>query len=377
MAGSVNLTLLGLYLLFRRSALRFVIYRIPGGRALRPYLMSMLRHTNLSASVILSSFCASTAILLIFEFANALADVYYSQAVGVSSFSSEPRRSLVDGLQTSDRYIRRFAFLELRDLSTGNERARKEIFADLKGRSFEHISRECLKQLGTSYRNLQRKGQPTAAAGSCRHSDLQHDGWRADSVFQAANASAPTQGSSKTASRMPISSQPAFKPVQRTFLDQVTQAPEAILATATGTSQAVASSSAAHPVASTSSAIARIVPELVVASTSTALAQVPSIFQRQVAARAPEGLQQSAQQAQQVLLDAKQKVEQAQQKAQKFEQTVLEKWKQLTPDRIKALPYWRYLFASQVQGQVSRCLPDADLDRWAATCRSPPLFGLT
>ena len=168
LAGPVNLTLLGLYLLFRRTTLRFIIYRIPGGRVLRPYLMSMLRHTNLAVSVILSGLCASAAVLVILEFANSLADVYYSQPVGVSAYSSEPRRSLVDGLQSSEAYIRRFAYLELREVTTTDEKRRKEIFADLKGSSFEGISKECLRQLGTSYRTLQRRGQAKAAASSCK-----------------------------------------------------------------------------------------------------------------------------------------------------------------------------------------------------------------
>jgi hypothetical protein len=167
---------------------------------------------------------------------------------------------------------------------------------------------------------------------------------------------------------LPISSEPAFRPVQRTFLDQVTQAPEIALAALSSTSQTVTDSSAAHPIASTSSAITRVLPQPVLDATSTAVAKVPTIFQRQVANRAPESLQHGAQQAQQSLAEAKQKVEKAQQQVQKIEQTLLEKWHNLTPDRIKTLPYWRYLFEPQVQAQVSRCLPDADLDCWAATC---------
>lgn len=134
--------------------------------------MSMLRYTNISASVILSSLSASIAILVVFEVANALADVYYSQPVAVSAFSSEPRRSLVDGLQSSEAYIRRFAFLELKQLTTTDERRRKDIFSDLKGRSFEQVSKECLKQLGVSYRNLQRRGQPKTAGAPGRR-DMQ------------------------------------------------------------------------------------------------------------------------------------------------------------------------------------------------------------
>ena len=83
LVGGTQISLLGLYLLFKRSMLRLIIYRIPGGRLLRPVLLNMLRINNVSASVILAGFCASTTILLIFESANTLADVYFSQ-VGTS-----------------------------------------------------------------------------------------------------------------------------------------------------------------------------------------------------------------------------------------------------------------------------------------------------
>lgn len=79
LAASVNITILGGYLLFKRSALRFIIYTLPGGRLVRPYLLSLLRVNHVSASLILASFCASLASLLILEVANTLADVYFSQ----------------------------------------------------------------------------------------------------------------------------------------------------------------------------------------------------------------------------------------------------------------------------------------------------------
>lgn len=136
LAVSANVSLLGPYLLLKRPMLRFVIYTLPGGRLLRSYLLSLLRMNQLSAGLILAGFSASLAALAFLEVANSLADVYFTQVsksdvrsnaqhlpersldasgpivivctqpVVVSSFSTEPRRTLLDGITSSDPYIK-------------------------------------------------------------------------------------------------------------------------------------------------------------------------------------------------------------------------------------------------------------------------------
>lgn len=327
--GPVNLTLLGLYLLFRRTALRIVIYRIPGGRALRPYLISMLRHNALSASVILSALFASTAAVVILELANSLADIYFSQQVAVSSYSSEPQRTLIDGLQCAEHPIRHFAYLELRKLVAENEQRRKEIFSDLKGKSWESISGECLKQLEQSYRVAQRRGQPAPTSSS------------PSAGSGTPSSSGASRPSASQGSRIPISQEPGFRPTQRTFLDTVADAPGLVNN---------ANVSVTIPASAT-----QLVPASVSNATSTAIAKVPAIFQRQVVARVPENIQQEA-------VHAKEEV-------QKVAQTAMEKWKSLTPALVKQTPYWRYLFDADLLAEVSKTVPDLDLDRWAASGR--------
>lgn len=325
-AASSNIALLGTYLLFRRPVLRIIIYRIPGGRAIRPYLMSMLRHNGLSASLLLAAFSASLAILLVLELCNCLADVYFSQPVAVSSFSAEPRRTLLDGLTSNDAYIKRFAFIELRQLATSDEKRRVNIFSDIKGKSYENISKACLNELAQSYRNLQRRGQSTAAQPSSSASSAQQ---------QPANQSRSTLGAPE---RLAISNENAFRPTQRTFLDSITQP---------GAPVPVLPSIPVPPKAQ------EALTKVKAAATST-LVKVPAIFQQKAEEKLPAGVKDAAAAATQA--------------AKKAEQSLFERVKGFTPANIKRSQYWKYLFDNLLRAQVDRCLPNPDLDYCAASC---------
>ena len=283
----------------------------------------MLRHNALSASVILSALFASTAAVVILELANSLADVYFSQQVAVSSYSSEPQRTLIDGLQSAEPHIRHFAYLELRKLVAEDEHRRKEIFIDLKGKSWETVSGECLKQLERSYSIAQRRGEPAPSTQSPSGG--------------APSSSGSSRQSTSNGSRIPISQEPGFRPAPLTLVDTVAEAPSIV----NNVNVAIPASAA------------QLVPTSVSNATSTAIAKVPAIFQRQVAARVPENVQQEAVHAKEEL--------------QKVTQTAMEKWKSLTPALVKQTPYWRYLFDADLLAQVGKTVPDPDLDRWAAS----------
>lgn len=323
-----------MYLLLRRPVLRVIIYRIPGGRATRPYLMSMLRHNGLSASLLLASFTASLAFLLVLELSNCLADVYYTQPVAVSSFSPEPRRTLLDGLTSSDPYIKRFAFIELHQLATGDEKKRIDVFTDIKGKSFESISKACLIELGQSYRNLQRRGQSAAARPTGSVSSSQ------------ASSSASNRPSSTGPDKLFISNENAFRPTQRTFLDSITQP--------NGTKPVLPS----VPVPPK----AQEVLSKAKATATSSLVKVPAILQQKAEEKLSPELKDKAVSATQV--------------AKKAEQTLLDKLKGFTPENIKRTQYWKYLFESLLRSQVARCLPNTDLDYCAASCTRCP-FGVS
>jgi nucleoporin NDC1 len=288
----------------------------------------MLRHNGLSASLLLAAFSASTAVLLVLELCNCLADVYFSQPVAVSSFSAEPRRTLLDGLSSSDPYIKRFAFIELRQLATSEEKRRIDIFTDIKGKSFESISKACLIELGQSYRNLQRRGQ--RAAG------------RSTAAAPAASVQPSAQGRSPhdAPERMPVTNENAFRPTQRSFLDSITQP---------GAPTPTIPSIPVPPKAQEALSKAK-------AAASSSLAKVPSIFQQKVEEKVPAAVTEA--------------VVSATQTAKQAERNLLEKIKGFTPEAIRRTQYWRYLFEPLLRADVDRCLPDADLDRCAASCES-------
>lgn len=325
LAASSNVILLGLYLLFRRPVLRIIIYRIPGGRTIRPYLMSMLRHNGLSASLIITAFTASLAVLFILELSNCLADVYYTQPVSVSSFSVEPRRTLLDGLNSSDPYIKRFAFIELRQLAISEEKKRIDIFTDIKGKSFENISKSCLIELGQSYRTLQRRGQNAGARPS---------GSSAPAASQAASQSRTSQSGPE---RLPVSSENAFRPTQRTFLDSITQP-----GTATSIVSSVPVPVKAQETISKAKAVA-----------ANSSSKVPAIFQQKADDKLPADLKEAAATAIQA--------------AKKVEHTLFERLQSFTPENIKRSQYWKYLFEPLLRADVERCLPNPDLDSCAAS----------
>jgi nucleoporin NDC1 len=325
---SSNVSLLGVYLLFRRPVMRFLIYRVPGGRILRPYLMNMLRHNGLSASLLLASFAASSSVLLVLELVNCLADVYFTQPVSVASFSGEPRRTLLDGLQSKDPYIQRFAFEELRQLATTEEKKRIEVFTDIKGRSFENISKACLKELGLSYRTLQGRGRASAATGGSSAS--------ATSAPARANQGSASRAADPSA-RIPVTDENAFRPTQRTFLDSITQS----------TAAATAPISSVPPRAQEALSKASAV-------TSSVVAKVPAIFQQKMEGKLPEGVKEAAVTAMKT--------------AKKAEQTVIDRWQSLTPETVKRSQYWRYLFEPLLRARVESALPNTDVDVCAIAC---------
>lgn len=321
LSASCNVSFLGLYLLFRRPALRFIIYRIPGGRVLRPYLMSMLRQNGLSYSLILASLCLSLASLALLELVNSLADIYYSQPVSVASFSLEPQRTLLDGLQSSDPYIRRFAFIELREAALAEPKRRVAIFTDIKGKTFQNSSRVCLIQLGQSYRTLQRRGRPAPASSGA-----------ANVPSQAPRSSVTQQGGHGKSVKLPISQENAFRPTQRSFLDSF--ADKAATATIT-------------PAVQLPPRIAESTSKVTTAA-QTAISRVPSILQQKIDTKIPD--------------EAQEAVSTAVKAVKRIEQTLLDKCKALTPAGVKSSQYWKYLFSPMLKAEIDRVLPDKDLD---------------
>jgi nucleoporin NDC1 len=289
--------------------------------------MSMLRHNGLSASLLLAAFSASLAVLLVLELSNCLADVYFSQPVAVSSFSAEPRRTLLDGLTSSDTYIKRFAFIELRQLAVSDEKRRIDIFSDIKGKSYENISKACVVELGQSHRNLQGRGQQAAALPS-------------SSASSAPQHTAPQSRTTHDApERLAISNENAFRPTQRTFLDSIIQ-PGAPLP--------------ALPSVPVPPKAQEVLTKVKAAATST-LVKVPAIFQQKAEERLPAGVKDAAVTATQVV--------------KKAEQSLLERLKGFTPENIKRTQYWKYLFEDLLRAQVDQCLPNPDLDYCAASCK--------
>lgn len=288
----------------------------------------MLRHNGLSASLIVTSLAASLAVLLVLELSNCLADVYFTQPVSVSAFSSEPKRTLLDGLNSNDSYIKRFAFIELRQLATSDEKKRIDVFTDIKGKSFENISKACLIELGQSYRTLQRRGQSAGARSSGSVAQL--------SSQPSSQGRSPQNGPE----RLPVSSENAFRPTQRTFLDSITQP---------GASTAVIPSVPVPVKAQETISKAK-------AAATTSLSKVPAIFQQKADEKMPADLKEAAATAIQA--------------AKKVEHTLLDRLQSFTPDKIKRSQYWRYLFEPLLRADVERCLPNPDLDSCAAACRS-------
>lgn len=212
----------------------------------------MIRHSVATSPSLLLRALASTALTLtIWEAAHVCFEVYATQTMTVSQFAPKPNQTLLSGLYSPDAYFQQFAFLELATLTLTNADRRKSIFTEIKkdgakGGAWYDISRACLKLTGEE---LQRaKGRGTMPAEAV-------DGG-------ASSASAPShQPSTSSLRSIEVKQEDVFKPVKKTFLDNLTAsgapAPAAAGKTTSGASTAVATSS----------------------SGSTATSRVPAIFQ--------------------------------------------------------------------------------------------------
>lgn len=304
--------------------------------------MSMLRHNAITSSLVLSSLALSCSTVVLYELLNSLADVYFSQAVNVSSYSTEPRKTLLDGLESSDAYTRRFAVLELRQVALTDQDRRKAIFADIKEKSLERIIKTCLTQLERSYSVLGRRGQPAQrAAGSA----------------SAGASSTGSIASQASGNRIPISSEAPFKPVQRTFLDGVLASASAGITPPTAPSMALLS----QPTA----AIKSVVPDQASSAVSSAVAKVPTILQRAVGDgnAVTKKVEESTALVKNTVGQVENKASEVVQKAVEAKSTLESR----VPSQIHQSKPYKHLFAPILSAQVSASLPEADLDAWAAT----------
>lgn len=195
--------------------------------------------------------------------------------------------------------------------------------------SYSSYSRECLWQLGTSYRNLQRRGQAKNPSNSLSQ------------LSPSSSTSAQTQ--TKAALKMRIVQENAFKPVAQTFFDQVTQTANAGLLPATAN-------------------VGSLIPSSVSSGTSTAVAKVPAIFQRLVQKTVPSDVQGKA-------LEVQAKATDAQKRVMKYEQWLLNICKGITPQAVLSSKPWKHLFEPQLGYSVNKCMPNTALDCWAASSR--------
>lgn len=302
----------------------------------------MLRANHVTASLILAALSASISFLLLVELANSLADVYYSQVCNffahdvfgpiklmriqpmlLSAYSADPRGSLVNGLRDGDPYIRRFAYLELAQVCSSDASRRIDMFTDIKTHTYEAVVKECLLQLGRSYRNLQgRGGNPRSAA-----------------PLAARATGTGGSASPQDSHRIPIAKEPAFAPSRLSGLEKIASWVNTLTGSQSSPSQTGTAIKAA----------------LVAPSAASALASVPPILQR----RLPDAVKTAA-------TTVDKKVENAQAIVQRAEKTVFDRFEALTPRSIAKSAGYKHLFDAQIAADVARCLPNADLDKSAA-----------
>ena len=240
----------------------------------------------------------------------------------LSAFSSEPRRSLIDGIQSSDAYIKRFAYTELSQLCLTDATRRADIFSDIKHHAYDAISKTCLIELGHSYRNLQRRGKPKAAAASAGPAST--------------SASRPP---AKDVHAAPIIREPAFKPTVTTMVERL----------ATG--------SLFTPPAIKAPALPQLSPAVVKAATA-AVSEVPQILQQKL----PGQVTHTAALVKAKSVQAEQAVVQAKSAVVKAEKTAIDWWQTLTPASVARSAGFQHLFRPQLSADLARCLPNADID---------------
>ncbi|KAJ3802495.1 nucleoporin protein Ndc1-Nup [Lentinula aff. detonsa] len=106
------------------------------------------------------------ATMIVWEISELLFDVLIPQPINVSHLVADSSVALISGLSSSDRIIKFFALLELKDIASDESPAgtarRTELFADQKysPNQWTQLCRECLLLLGHDYQLFLRRGAP-------------------------------------------------------------------------------------------------------------------------------------------------------------------------------------------------------------------------
>ncbi|KAJ3731095.1 nucleoporin protein Ndc1-Nup [Lentinula guzmanii] len=106
------------------------------------------------------------ATMIVWEISELLFDVLIPQPINVSHLVADSSVALISGLSSSDRIIKFFALLELKDIASDESPAgtarRSELFADQKysPNQWTQLCRECLLLLGHDYQLFLRRGAP-------------------------------------------------------------------------------------------------------------------------------------------------------------------------------------------------------------------------
>ncbi|GAA96687.1 uncharacterized protein L969DRAFT_54550 [Mixia osmundae IAM 14324] len=141
------------HLTLRKPFLKLLIFRIPGGRHLRPWLHAFMRQNAVwSPSLIVRSLLAACLLHLAWALVHSLTDVYFSQTMAVSQFSPVPSRCIISGLVEANPHLKRLAYHELAHLVEISPPRRKQLFEDVASPpAFATLTRECLKLLGHTH----------------------------------------------------------------------------------------------------------------------------------------------------------------------------------------------------------------------------------
>ncbi|KAK4058802.1 hypothetical protein OIO90_000248 [Microbotryomycetes sp. JL221] len=248
-----------LYTVARRPLLRLVVTSSLTSWT-RPHLYSMLRHNSLfSITLIVRSLASSAFLFAVWDVTNCCFEVYATQALLVSSFSSRPNQALIVGLRSSDAYYQHFAFSELATLSLTNPQRRKAIFTDIKADvskgAWADIATECLRVIGQELQRAKRKGQSERSSsspqGTLSSSNRVNSSTSTQTGFNHHNAT--------------VKREDIFQPVKKTFFDKLASSTndKIVPSNGTATSKAPGVSSA---VSSSVSAVSSRVPSILQAS---------------------------------------------------------------------------------------------------------------
>ncbi|CAH7689771.1 nucleoporin protein Ndc1-Nup [Phakopsora pachyrhizi] len=155
---------LPLYLIVRRYVIRAIVFskyvHLMG--YIKPHLVMLIKFNSaFTLTSTIRLLMLNLFIVSIWEILQSCWDVYSTQPFDLSQFHSEPNRSLLEGIQSSDPRIQYHAFSELAHLSWNNPARRISIFKDIKTtpRILNLLIEECLKVIETVMTVVENRGQ--------------------------------------------------------------------------------------------------------------------------------------------------------------------------------------------------------------------------